>query len=241
MRWGRILAMGLGLSGLAGASLLLSLWLLRPEPEPEPPPFPTRVATASEQRRILQPVFLSFFRGVPSPPPSPGDPPQLPLTSRPLVVATSTLRFCVEADVGPSSLGADCALPYVEEIIASPRWKLDLQDPPDLPLRFRQALIELNRTSSGQSIPTGRPTIPVSSVELHRQLSQGYWEAFYDRYPGSAGVVRTTLAILSKDGMQALLYVEHRCDGLCGSGNLVVMRRVNGQWRIETSYMLWIS
>ncbi len=241
MRWGRILATGLGLSGLAGASLLLSLWLLQPEPEPEPPPFPTRVATDSEQRSILQPVFSSFFGGVPPPPPSADDPPSEPLTSRPLVVATSTLRFCREADAGPSSVGGDCALPYVEEIIASPRWKLDLLDPPDLPLAFRKALIESNRTSSVQVIPPGRPTIPMSSQEIHRQVSQGYWEAFYDRYPGSAGVIRASRGILSVDGQQALLYVEHRCDGLCGTGALIVMRHVHGQWLVETPYVLWQS
>ena len=59
---------------------------------------------------------------------------------------------------------------------------------------------------------------------------------------------RTTLAILcvSHVGLnlnktEALLYVDHFCGGLCGRGEYVLMRKVNGVWHVVDSHVTWVS
>ena len=39
----------------------------------------------------------------------------------------------------------------------------------------------------------------------------------------------------------ATLYYEHHCGGLCGSGNIVVFEKKDGNWKILSEINLWMS
>ena len=39
----------------------------------------------------------------------------------------------------------------------------------------------------------------------------------------------------------ATFYYSYHCGGLCGSGNFVVMEKINGEWKILKSFQLWVS
>lgn len=239
MRWRWIVATGLGLSGLAGASLLLSLWLLRPEPEPEPP-FPTRLATDAEQRDVLRVLLVGRYRGLPLPPPEEGDPPRTPELPRPILATRTSLRFCAPITTA-ETIDPDCADSDMGAVIASPRWELDMPRAPEIPYAFRVALVDANRQAHPQPLPGGRASAVMASDEIPRTFQLDFWKRFYERHPGSAGYFQATRAVVSGDGRQALIYVEHSCGGLCGSGDLHLLRLHDGQWRAETSYTLWVS
>jgi len=40
---------------------------------------------------------------------------------------------------------------------------------------------------------------------------------------------------------EALVYVAHTCDGLCGTGHYVLLLKVEGKWKVERKVMAWIS
>ena len=239
VRWRRIFATSVVLACLGSASILGSLWWLRPRPEPGPRPFPTRLATDREQQDILAASFDRFLRDLP-PPASAASAASNASDAglRPLVVIDTSLQFCGRD--AADSVG-NCALSMVEESIASPRWEIDFRGAPDIPLRFRTALIDSNRRAYPQPMPRGRKTIPVSTQDMRRSLQYGFWKGFYERFPRSIGVVDASRAVVSEDGREALIYIEHRCDGLCGTGILVLMSRIDGRWRITDPYVLWIS
>lgn len=85
-------------------------------------------------------------------------------------------------------------------------------------------------------------TQPIDAAALDKILAgDDWWDDFYSRYPGTAGFVAVSLPVLSEDRQQALIYVAHSCDGLCGAGNLFVLQRTAGGWRIIADEMMWIS
>lgn len=40
---------------------------------------------------------------------------------------------------------------------------------------------------------------------------------------------------------KAVVYYEWFCGSLCGDGNLAILRKENGNWKIEEILNLWIS
>lgn len=42
-------------------------------------------------------------------------------------------------------------------------------------------------------------------------------------------------------GNYACFYYSYHCGGLCASGNVVVMEKVNGVWKILNNFELWVS
>lgn len=83
----------------------------------------------------------------------------------------------------------------------------------------------------------------VSKSEVDKLFGQGggWWKAFYEKYPGSSGLITFSNVGFNGDGTQALLYVGYSCGGLCGSGHYVLLAKNNGAWKIEKSVMTWIS
>jgi hypothetical protein len=72
-------------------------------------------------------------------------------------------------------------------------------------------------------------------------------EAIYDHgqipqrlFPQSLGYIVLSEVGFSADRTQALLHMDHMC-GLCGHGEDVLLRKMNGQWVIEATASSWIS
>lgn len=181
------------------------------------------------------------FEGVPSPPPEPGESFE-PQPLRPLLVAVEAMQFCLE-ERAPASLGADCGKTMLlpSDSIRSKTFDLDFQPSPELPADFRSALVAANSKEQRLPLPQVERAIATTETELQQSLGNGPWYDFYARYPDTAGVLRLTRAVVSNDGRSALIYTEHRCGGLCGSGYLFRLIRTDGQWRVENAFMLWIS
>jgi len=64
---------------------------------------------------------------------------------------------------------------------------------------------------------------------------------FEARFPNSFGFFVVSHVGLNLNKTEALLYVDHFCGGLCGGGDYVLMRKVNGVWHIVERHMTWVS
>jgi hypothetical protein len=69
----------------------------------------------------------------------------------------------------------------------------------------------------------------------------GWWEDFYERYPGSEGLI-----ILSRVGFdagmnQALVYFHHWCGPKCGRGYYLLLEKSSDRWQVVQRKQVWIS
>lgn len=71
-----------------------------------------------------------------------------------------------------------------------------------------------------------------------RKIDKG-WRKFYKNHPGSHGVFEFSKIVYS--GNYACFYVGRHSNGLSGSGNLVIARKLNGDWNIVTYVNVWMS
>ena len=76
--------------------------------------------------------------------------------------------------------------------------------------------------------------------EMFKDIMGG-WEAFYKRFPDSGGFVGFSRVGFDPAMNQALVYVEHGCGSLCGTGHYVLLDKGEGGWKIAKRFMAWIS
>lgn len=67
------------------------------------------------------------------------------------------------------------------------------------------------------------------------------WSRFYQRYPGSGGLVSLSRIGFNDDHTEALVYVAHTCGSLCGSGEFVILKKDHGRWTIDRTDTMWVS
>jgi hypothetical protein len=67
------------------------------------------------------------------------------------------------------------------------------------------------------------------------------WEEFYKRFPDSGGYIGISRAGLNPAMSQALIYVEHGCGGLCGTGHYLLLEKSDGIWKVTRKFRAWIS
>lgn len=82
----------------------------------------------------------------------------------------------------------------------------------------------------------------IEKEELDRMFkSRDEWGEFYKKYPDSGGFIRLSRVGFNSAMNQALVYVEHGCGGLCGTGHYVLLEKNVDGWRVVQSSMAWIS
>jgi hypothetical protein len=83
----------------------------------------------------------------------------------------------------------------------------------------------------------------VSSAQLEPIFCYhcGFWPAYYKKFPGSQGLLTFSRIGFSVDGTQAFFYYSNRCEGLCGTGEYVIMERHDGHWAIQQEIEMWVS
>jgi len=78
----------------------------------------------------------------------------------------------------------------------------------------------------------------MSAVELgRRNLESG---EFQIRFPNSFGYIAISRAGLNFNKTEAIFYIDHFC-GLCGGGRYVLMRKMNGSWKLVEEHYTWVS
>lgn len=65
------------------------------------------------------------------------------------------------------------------------------------------------------------------------------WKYFYKLYPGSHGIFEFSKIIYQ--GNFACFYVGRHSGGLSGSGDIIVLKKINDSWQLITYFNLWVS
>jgi hypothetical protein len=68
-----------------------------------------------------------------------------------------------------------------------------------------------------------------------------FWGEFYKKFPDSSGIVSFSNVGFNDQHDQAFVYAARSCGGLCGEGDFVLLKRVNGEWKIVDDECLWVS
>lgn len=76
---------------------------------------------------------------------------------------------------------------------------------------------------------------------LYRPGARDEWVDVRKRIPGTLGKVEFSRAAIDPRRDLALVYWQHECGLLCASGNLVLLRRDAGRWRVIDSSVVWVS
>lgn len=65
------------------------------------------------------------------------------------------------------------------------------------------------------------------------------WKKFYKQYPNSLGYFE--LSNIEYSDNYALIYLVHRAKPLIGSGQLIIMKKMNNNWQIYESLNMWME
>ena len=232
MRWPRIAKVSATLAVLAAIALCLPpifYWFQAELRHIADAPKPI-VATSEETRAILATVLeRKKFAGVPPPPPEPGR--QAPHSVPPRTLILGDQSLCISEVTATSS----CE-PELTDSLLNP------QLGSIAPEKLRKELAIANQ----QIHPLSLEGIPQTKVVSTRAIEQifsnnGWWPDFYSKYPGTAGFARISIPVLTADKQQALIYISFHCDGLCGTGTLLLLERLGTGWRVTKEALLWIS
>lgn len=90
-------------------------------------------------------------------------------------------------------------------------------------------------------------TISVNQVFISQQefettfMRQDGWDIFYAKYPKSQGHMRLSSVGFNPQLDLALMYVGNMRGPLAGEGFYLLLKKVDGKWRVEGQTMVWIS
>jgi hypothetical protein len=74
--------------------------------------------------------------------------------------------------------------------------------------------------------------------------SPGGWEAFYQMYPDSGGIIDLSAVGFNADKTIPIVYSGHDCGSLCGGGGFSVLQKKAGKWESlpwKGSACAWVS
>jgi len=99
------------------------------------------------------------------------------------------------------------------------------------PLRFKD-LFDLNMKY-----------VLVSKQEIEKIFKEGggWWDEFYKRYPDSGGLIALSRPGFNPAMNQAIVYISHNCNALCGTGHYVLLEKSADRWKVVEQKMVWIS
>jgi hypothetical protein len=93
------------------------------------------------------------------------------------------------------------------------------------------------------SLDLGFEVALVSPQELEEIFAAdvGSYDAFYERFPNSQGVMELSRVGFNADRSQALVYVGNQHAPLGGAGYYLILNKDDGAWQVDSELPLWIS
>jgi len=99
-----------------------------------------------------------------------------------------------------------------------------------------------NRTSVVIRVELPVPHEYLSTEELNKVFGERHgWKGFRERHPHSHGFYSFARVGFSRDGTEALMYVEEYAGSLEAGGRYVLFRKFNGHWGYVAEKNAWIS
>lgn len=118
-------------------------------------------------------------------------------------------------------------------------------DTPEHRKGLEPLLVDLNRRNGRSCVisrlQTSCKVHLVGSGEIQRIFKHGFWQAFYKKFPESAGLIVFSLPGYSRDKDAAIVYFAHSIGGEAGYGSMIFLKRVDGRWKVECEQLLRIS
>jgi hypothetical protein len=216
-------------AAVTGAAIYLPWWFgerrhARELEAARPHPIP---ATDAQQAAILRALLLgigNWGEMPPPPPPEPGAPPPEPTKGLPLL-ADRTATILQDTVIDGQSPPVMASPPGFSA--PSGHWlATDLDYLGPIPRKLREEMVAANATASAQPDPA-LPGTRLAELDT--------WASFEANSSSEhKGMLRTTRAVLSVDGRQALLYADAVCDAMnCIEGSLFLFELRAGQWKIR--------
>jgi hypothetical protein len=101
-----------------------------------------------------------------------------------------------------------------------------------------------SRRLEASMFPTGTRLVSATTVEAAFRGSgiEEKWSAFRGQF-GAQGWVAFSEALATDDQLNALVYYEARCGGMCGEGGYAWLHRgtTNSPWRVAKKIISWMS
>ncbi len=96
--------------------------------------------------------------------------------------------------------------------------------------------LETDRFNAGTTVTL----LEADEKEAIFQDDQG-WDRFYERFPGSQGIMTLSAVAFNAELTQALVYLGNQSYWLAGAGYYIVLAKENGLWVVKEQQMAWIS
>jgi hypothetical protein len=89
------------------------------------------------------------------------------------------------------------------------------------------------------------PTLPIpwkafDSSEMRGQFPAGGWFAFYQRYPGSPGLLSVSSIGFNERGDCALVYLAYAYSVDGGQGHIFFLKKRSAKWTIAKHDIVWV-
>jgi hypothetical protein len=103
--------------------------------------------------------------------------------------------------------------------------------------KFLQALNDREEIKIDTNILDASVLFTMVSSNEPKQIFDS-WLDFKASYPDAKALIRLSHTAIDDDGQTALVYMDSWCGGLCGSGYLFVLAKLNNVWRVVSEQML---
>jgi hypothetical protein len=111
----------------------------------------------------------------------------------------------------------------------------------NMPSTHRFSLLDFAISNLESETFETRFDLPSRYVLVANEEAQMYGtRAYEEKFGHSYGYIVLSKVGFNRDLSEALLYTEHIC-GLCGGGEYVLMRKVNGRWVVAGESSTWVS
>jgi hypothetical protein len=95
-----------------------------------------------------------------------------------------------------------------------------------------------------QQFPKDVHVTLISENEEHELLTNSTkdgWAAFYEKYPGRAGITRLSRVGFNQKGDIAVVYVGNVRSWETGHGAYLLLQKIEGKWKVITQTRGWIT
>lgn len=66
------------------------------------------------------------------------------------------------------------------------------------------------------------------------------WDRFFATYSGAPGLIRLSKVGFDASLEHALVYIEHHCGSVCGSGRLAYLNFADKRWQVRGAQLIWM-
>ena len=89
-------------------------------------------------------------------------------------------------------------------------------------------------------VPHSLQIISADEIENPSKMDSAKWKTFREKHPG-AGFLELSSPGYDPSHTEAVLLVISHCKGLCGLGELYLLRKRGSKWEVKNRLVLWMS